>query len=161
MPVIHTQSWHPPDDPRFSDHPRASFGSKGCKAETWGAEIIDELRPAGGEPAIKKDTYDPWFGTEMEQLLKTMGFGVFEHDSAQRNRLRHDCNVVITGTASDVCVDKAVIGFFFRGYQVIIPTDCISTHGEFGQDSALYRFSKQFYATLTRSDLVEFETGHD
>ncbi len=158
MRVVHTQSWHPEDDPRYLDppHQRATFGSNGLKVNTWGAEIIDELHPIEGEPITKKDTFDPWFGTNLEQVLKDMNFGDFEYDSAQKNRLRQERNVVITGTASDVCVDKAVIGFFFRGYKIIVPTDCISAHDQFCQDSALYRFINYFDAILTTSDLIEF-----
>ncbi len=132
MRVIHTQSWHPADDPRFMEnpHPRASIGSKGCKVDTWGADIVD--------------------------VLNRLNFGTFEHGSAQRNRMRHNCNVIVTGTNSDVCVDKAVTGFFFRGYQIIVPVDCIATKNQFAQDSALYRFANHFAVTLTTSDLIEF-----
>jgi len=156
--VLHTQSWHPIDDPRYMDPPipRASFGSNGCKVDTWGADIIDELKPLTGEPVIQKDTFDPWFGTNMEETLKESGFGRFKHDSAQRNRLRHESYVVITGTASDVCVDKAVIGFFFRGYKVIIPIDCISTYDQFCQSSAIYRFVNYFDAIITTAKMIEF-----
>ncbi len=159
MRVIHTQSWHYPDDPRYwtQRHPRASIGVPCCKADTSGAEIVRELRPTKEEPAIKKDTYDPFFGTEMERVLERMNFAGFEHDSAQKNRLRHEFNIVLTGTASDVCVDKAAFGFFARGYKLIIPVDCISTKNEFGQESALYRFHSFFDAVLTTSKLIEFK----
>jgi nicotinamidase-related amidase len=53
-------------------------------------------------------------------------------------------------------VDKAVIGFFFRGYKVIVPTDCVSTHDQFGQESALFRFAEYMDASLTTADLMEF-----
>ena len=158
LKVLHTQSWHPTDDPRYMNPPvpRASFGSNGCKVGTWGADIIKELKPLKSEPVIQKDTFDPWFGTTMEQILKEKNFGQFKHDSAQRNRLRHESYVVITGTASDVCVDKAVIGFFFRGYKVIIPIDCISTYDQFCQDSAIYRFANYFDAIITKAEMIEF-----
>ena len=158
LKILHTQSWHPEDAPRYMDPPvpRASFGSNGCKVNTWGADIIKELKPLKGEPIIQKDTFDPWFGTKMEQILVSNNFGEFEHDSAQRNRLRHESYVIITGTASDVCVDKAVIGFFFRGYKVIIPIDCISTYDQFCQESAIYRFVNYFDAIITKSEMIQF-----
>ncbi len=157
MRVILTQSWYPTADSIVSEHPRVKVMGSGCEIGTWGAEIIDELKPLESESVIKKGSYDPWFGTRMEDVLRKLDFGNFEHDFSHKNRIRNDCSVIITGTISDCCVDKAVIGFFLRGYHVIIPKDCISARSEFAQDSAVYRFATQYFGTITRSDLIEFE----
>ncbi|MGI0080524.1 MAG: cysteine hydrolase family protein, partial [Nitrososphaerales archaeon] len=112
MKVIHTQSWYERDDPRFTDHAKARFYKGGCMAGTWGAELINELKPLDKEPVVRKASYDCWYGTNMELVLKAMKFGEFEPGSVHRNRERNNFNVVITGTVSNVCVEKAVIGFY-------------------------------------------------
>lgn len=154
--VIHTQSWYLKDDPRYSNHPRASIIGRGCKAETWGAETIDELKPLPGEPSIKKSSFDPWFGTNMESILKEWNFGSFEHGSVHRNRERNDTNVILTGTVSNACVEKAVIGFYLRGYEIIVPSDCVSANDQYGQEWALHQFTKWYGAKLTLSDMMQF-----
>lgn len=155
--VVHTQAWYSANDPRFSDHPKAAYPNRGCKAGTWGVRFIDELQPMEGETVIKKSGYDPWFGTDLEKALNSMGFGSFRHDSVHKNRRRNECSVIITGTASDCCVEEGVAGFYYRGYGIIIPADCVSTSRKFSQDAALYKFSKQYFAVITRSDLIEFQ----
>ena len=40
---------------------------------TWGAEIIDELRPQKGDIIIKKQRYDGFMGTNLDITLRTLG----------------------------------------------------------------------------------------
>ncbi|MEM4410649.1 MAG: isochorismatase family cysteine hydrolase [Candidatus Caldarchaeum sp.] len=156
MLILFTKSWYEPDDPRFSDHPKASAKLKGCMAGTEGAEIIEELAPQQGELVITKPSYDCWFGTKLEETLKTMGFGSFAHGSVHRNRLLNDYHVIITGVATNVCVEKAVIGFYLRGYGITIPIDCVAAMDELEQFWALHQFKEFYAAKLTLSGLIEF-----
>ena len=119
MPIIYTQSWYQKEDPRYSKNSKANPGGfGGCMAGTWGAEIIKELEPKN-EHIIRKGSYDCFFGTNLEDLLlREMKFGNFGHDSVHRNRSINDCSVIVTGTVATACVDKAVIGFYLRGYDV-------------------------------------------
>lgn len=154
--IIHTQSWYLQDDPRYSNHPRASIIGRGCKAGTWGAETIDELKPSPDEPSIKKSSFDPWFGTNMESILKEWNFGTFEHGSVHRNRERNEANVILTGTVTNVCVEKAVIGFYLRGYEIIVPWDCVSAKDQYSQEWALHQFTNLYGVKLTLSDMIKF-----
>jgi nicotinamidase-related amidase len=160
MRVIYTQSWYQKNDPRYSNHPRANPGGfPGCMAGTWGAEIIDDLKPKG-EPCIKKGSYDCFFGTNLENLLlHEMKFGNFGHDSVHRNRSINNCSVVVTGTVANACVDKAVIGFYLRGYDVIVPADCIAAKTKFEISWALRQFKKTYFAKITTSDIIRFEAS--
>jgi len=153
--VIFTKSWYDPEDPRFSNHPKAGAKYKGCKAGTWGAEIITELAPQG-EPVITKSSYDCWFGTNLEETLLNMKFGNFIHGPVHKNRLINDCSVIITGVVTNVCVEKAVVGFYLRGYDIIIPIDCVAAADPLDQVMALYQFREFYAAKLTMSDLIKF-----
>jgi len=156
MNVIHTQSWYEKDDPRFSDHPKAKFEKGGCMAGSWGAEIIDDLKPLGREPVVRKSSYDCFFGTIMDHVLDELNFGEYAPGSVHRNRERNDANAIITGTVSNVCVEKAVIGFYLRGFDVVVPVDCISAKSAYAQQWALHQFSEFYGGRITRSDLLEF-----
>lgn len=159
MTVMHTQSWYTKDDPRFSDHPKASKIHRGCLEGTWGAEIIDELKPAPGEPVIRKASYDCFFGTDFESVLSRTGFGNFKHGSVHRNRFANDCSVIVTGTVTNTCVDKAALGFYLRGYDVIVPHDCVAARDRFDQVFALHQFKHLYQARITRSGLVNMPAG--
>ncbi len=152
--IIYTQSWYEKDDPRFTSDRKARHPKGGCMAGSWGAQIIEELTPRG-EPSIKKASYDPWFKTNLEELLKQTNFGVFDSSSMHVNRKMNDCSVIVTGTTTNVCVEKAIIGFFFRGYDIIVPIDCVSAISQYDQELGLYQFKTWYWAKLTRSDMLK------
>jgi nicotinamidase-related amidase len=67
--VVHTQSVRSPDALEFT-----VFKNTVRKLEgSWGAELIDELKPAAGEPLIVKRTHDCFYQTEMDALLARFG----------------------------------------------------------------------------------------
>lgn len=107
--VIYTQDWHAPEDPEFRLWPAH------CVAGTWGAEILAELAPQPGEPVVRKTTYDPFFRTELEALLRERGV---EH-------------LVIVGTVANICVLHAAGSAALRGLHVLVPKDCVSALNEF------------------------------
>lgn len=107
--VIFTQDWHAPDDPEFRVWPPH------CVAGTWGAEIVAELAPQQGEPMVHKTTYDPFYQTDLEEILRARGI---EH-------------LVIVGTVANICVLHAAGSAALRGLKLIIPKDCVSALTEF------------------------------
>ncbi len=107
--VIYTQDWHRPDDPEFRIWPAHGV------AGTWGAEIVAELAPQPGEPTVRKTAYDPFFRTELEELLRAGGI---EH-------------LVIVGTVANICVLHAAGSAALRGLKVLVPKDCVSALTEF------------------------------
>ena len=134
VPVIYSQDWHGPDDPEFKTWPAH------CVANTWGAEIVDELKPTARDRLVKKVTYDVFFRTEMEDLLKELGVDT----------------VIVTGTVSNICVMHAVAGASLRGYRVVVPIDCISALNDYAQELAIYQMSTVYRTAITASDMVRF-----
>lgn len=137
--VIYTQDWHPPSDPEFLIWPPHSV------AGTWGAEIIAELAPQPGEPVVKKTTYDPFFQTELGDLLREKGRE----------------NLVVVGTVANICVLHAAGSAALRGLKVIVPKDCVSALNDFDlllsfrQITFLYRG-----LALRRGEGVHFTGGN-
>lgn len=154
MKVIHTQTWYDRDDPRFSNHPKAAKAGGGCMAGTWGAEFVDGLRPKRGEPVIRKASFDPFFGTDFDDVLRKMNHGTFVPGSVHRNRAMNDSSTIVVGVVSNVCVDKAVFGLYNRGYEVVVPEDCVGAKDEFDQAWALFQFKKSYKALITSSQLL-------
>ena len=72
--VIHTQSVRKPDALEFT-----LFKNVVRKVEgTWGAEFVDQLKPAAGEPVVVKYTHDCFYRTDMEALLERY-LGILQH----------------------------------------------------------------------------------
>ncbi|MGI0080564.1 MAG: isochorismatase family protein, partial [Nitrososphaerales archaeon] len=55
---------------------------------------------------------------------------------------------------SNVCVEKAIIGFYLRGFDVFVPVDCVSAKNTYAQEWALRQFVDFYRAKITRSDLI-------
>ncbi len=132
--VIFTQDWHSPDDPEFSIWPRHAV------AESWGAEIVEELAPLAGETLIRKLRYDAFYGTPLAHLLHTWGIE----------------NTVIVGTVANICVLHTAGSAALRWYRVILPRDGVSALSDFDMHAALRQVSFLYQGMITTTEGVVF-----
>ena len=140
--VVHTQSVRSPDALEFT-----VFKNTVRKLEgSWGAEIVDELKPAADEPLIVKHTHDCFYRTEMDSLLTRLGMRPGES------------RVIVTGISTRNCVQSAVMAFSVRDYHVYVPMDCTAHNDEKQVLQAFSLFTSFGYkhsVTMTRSDLIK------
>ncbi|HEU5464765.1 MAG TPA: isochorismatase family cysteine hydrolase [Candidatus Binatia bacterium] len=141
--IVHTQSVRSRDALEFT-----VFKNTVRKLEgSWGAELIDELRPAANEPLIVKHTHDCFYRTGLDAMLSEMDLPPGEG------------HVIVTGISTRNCVQSAVMGFSVRDYNVYVPMDC-TTHNDEKQIlqafSLFTSFGYKHNVTMTRSDLIEF-----
>ena len=141
--VVHTQSVRKPDALEFT-----LFKNVVRKVEgTWGAEFVDELKPAGDEPVVVKYTHDCFYRTGMEALLERLGLRAGEG------------RIIVTGIATRGCVQCAVMGFSVRDFYVYVPLDCTTQRDEKEKLQAFSLFGSfgyRYNVTVTRSDLIQF-----
>lgn len=141
--VVHTQSVRKPDALEFT-----LFKNVVRKVEgTWGAEFVDQLKPAAGEPVVVKYTHDCFYRTDMEALLERLHFRPGEG------------RVIVTGIVARGCVQCAVMGFSIRDFYVYVPVDTTTQRDQKEKLQAFSQFMSFGYrhnVTVTRSDLIEF-----
>ena len=135
VPVIFTQDWHRADDPEFSIWP--SHAQEG----TRGAQVVPGLKPLAKDYLIRKRTYDAFFATDLDLLLR------------QKN-IR---NLVISGTVSNICVLHTAGSARLRGYEITVAADAISSLTPFDQASALRQISFIYQGKRTNSQGVIFK----
>lgn len=133
--VIYTQDWHIRDDPEFK-----IWGEHAVEG-TWGAEIIEELKPVEGEITVKKPSYDAFYSTSLDHILRS----------------RDIKTLILTGLLGNVCVLCTAIGAAMRGYKLIVPVDAIFAIHEFDHVSSLRFMSAILKAELTASDRIRLE----
>jgi nicotinamidase-related amidase len=141
--VVHTQSLRKPDALEFT-----LFKNVVRKVEgTWGAQFVDQLKPAADEPVVVKYTHDCFYRTDMEALL-------------ERLRLRPaEGRIIVTGIAARGCVQCAVMGFSIRDFYVYVPVDTTTQRDQKEKLQAFSQFMSfgyRYNVTVTRSDLIEF-----
>jgi nicotinamidase-related amidase len=133
--VIYTQDWHVRDDPEFK-----IWGEHAVEG-TWGAEIVDELKPADNEVRIRKPSYDAFYSTPLDHILRS----------------RNINTLILTGLLGNVCVLCTAIGAAMRGYRLVVPVDAIFTIQEFDHVASLRFMSAILKAELTTSNTLRFE----
>ena len=132
--IIYTQDWHHEDDPEFE------VWGEHALAGSWGAEIVEELKPKEGEFIVRKPSYDAFYGTPLEHILRYRGLE----------------NLILTGVLANICVLHTAGSAAMRGYRLMVPVDCILALNEFDYALSLRQMSFIYKAKLTRSDMIEF-----
>ncbi len=78
--------------------------------DTWNTEILPKLKPRPGDDVIYKTRYSGFYGTDLDDRLKSMG-------------AKH---LIFTGCTTSVCVDSTVRDAMFRDYLCVLLADCMS-----------------------------------
>lgn len=141
----------PPDSPGalksrvlhfINQHPEAK--DKVYVYGTWGAEIIEELKPRQGDITIKKQRYDGFIGTNLDLTLRTLG-------------IRY---LIFIGTATNICVESTIRHAFFLDYFPILVSDAVSHMGPGITHQATLVNVQSTFGWVTTSDNLLHAIGH-
>jgi len=102
--VVYIKDSHELNDPEL-----AVWGKHAIK-NTWGSEIIEEIKPYHDDIVIEKNTYDGFLFTGLRDVLKSKNID----------------EVYIAGVATDICVLHTAFGAFARGFKVNVFEDLCS-----------------------------------
>jgi len=132
MLVIHTREGHRPD---LSDLPqskklrgklKAGIGDPGPMGRIlvrgeYGHDIVDELKPAPGEPVVDKPGKGAFYATDLDSMLHNRGIR----------------QLVVCGVTTEVCVNTSVREANDRGYDCLVLEDCVGSYFPAYQKAAL------------------------
>lgn len=124
LPVIYCSDAHHPSNTEFRIWPSHSL--KG----TLGAQIIPELSPQPKDFCIEKQTFNAFFKTELEQLLKSLDV----------------TTIILTGVVTDICILHTASEAFFNGYTVKIPIETTAST-TFSKKQHALEYMKNTYGT--------------
>ncbi|MGB2840980.1 MAG: isochorismatase family cysteine hydrolase [Halobacteriota archaeon] len=126
--LIFTQDWHSQDDEEFE------VWGRHCVRDTKGAEIIDELFLKEAY-AVKKQKYSAFFGTDLDAHLKEKGIR----------------RLILAGVVTNICVLHTAIDASLRGYELIVPEDCVAALSDYEQEYGLRHIKSILKGTVTSS----------
>jgi nicotinamidase-related amidase len=121
--VIHTREGHRPDLSDLPEAKRVRGRSKTCIGDPGpmgrilirgevGHDIIPELYPIPGEPVIDKPGKGAFFATDLDTILRQRGIK----------------QLIVTGVTTEVCVNTTVREANDRGYDCLVPEDCVASY---------------------------------
>ncbi|MCJ8331408.1 MAG: cysteine hydrolase [Lentisphaeria bacterium] len=117
-----------------SQSDRPAMWSKG----DYEHEIIDILAPEKNELVIDKNSSSPFNGSGIDQLLRNLGIDT----------------LIVSGMATDMCVETTSRDAADRGYNVIVVEDAVATFLEKNHDAALSGLARVFTQVWSTDDVL-------
>lgn len=130
--VIWVCDTHAPDDREFDK--RAVH----CLTGTWGAQIAPALAAPDAEERVFKRRYSGFFETDLDLRLRERGIR----------------QLIVTGVVTNICVRSTCHDAFFRGYDVIVPEECVMATSEREQASSLYDIDTHYGTVAPLSEVL-------
>lgn len=115
--------------------PLAALGH--CAEGSWDADFVPALRPQPGDFVVDKHRFSGFYGTKLESTLRCLGVDT----------------LVVTGVATNVCVECTVRDAFHRDFLVVVPREGTSSYSEPMEAGSLANF-EFMYARVAPMDEV-------
>lgn len=139
-PVIFVRAIY---DPQYLSAPmrernaRLGMEMPRCLTGSWGAQFF-EVRPEGGEPVVIKHRYSAMVNTDLRAILEQRGVR----------------SLLLTGIATDTCVESLGRDAYFLDYYVMIAADCCGAASEQDHLGALKRFARDYGQVVTSAEVI-------
>jgi biuret amidohydrolase len=78
----------------------------------YGHDIIDDLKPAAGEPVVDKPGKGAFYATDLDTILHNRGIH----------------QLIVCGVTTEVCVNTTVREANDRGYDCLVLEDCVASY---------------------------------
>ena len=123
LPVLHTREGHRPDlgclppAKKIRGRSPTTIGDPGPMGRILvrgeaGHDIIPELYPLPGEAVIDKPGKGAFYATDLHAIMQNRGIR----------------QLIVTGVTTEVCVNTTVREANDRGYDCLVPADCVGSY---------------------------------
>ena len=105
---------------------------------SWGAQIIEDLTPHETDHQVMKKAYGAFFQTPLDRMLRNMGIKT----------------LIMTGVATNFCVETTLREAVAYGYDVILASDGAATFDPEGHQATLKVVSTGFGEVMTTDEIL-------
>jgi ureidoacrylate peracid hydrolase len=114
-----------------------------CREGTWGAEFYDGISPLPSERVVIKHRYSAFINTDMNTVLKAKGIE----------------SVLVTGIATNVCVETTTRDAYMYDYYVTMVGDCAAAYDPKLHESTLENIRCHFGLVATSDEIIQTWQG--
>jgi ureidoacrylate peracid hydrolase len=140
VPVFWVRMEH---DAATRDRYTRSEGWLYCERGTWGAEFYGDLGPAAGEQVVTKTRHSAFFRTDLDARLRERGVEA----------------VVVTGTATQGCVEGTIRDANAHDYWAVVVGDCCGQPDPVSHQAALERINRVFGINAAADEVMGIWQG--
>jgi ureidoacrylate peracid hydrolase len=107
-----------------------------CAEGTWGCEFYG-VQPVAGECIVTKHRYSAFINTDLDLILRAQGIKT----------------LIMTGTATNVCVESTARDGFMMDYYIVFLDDCTGTGDRELHDATLRNIGGAFGVVCNSTDV--------
>lgn len=114
-----------------------------CREGSWGAEFYDGISPLPDERVVIKHRYSAFINTDLNTVLKAKGIQ----------------SVLVTGVATNVCVETTTRDAYMFDYYVTMVEDCAAAYEPRLHEGTLENMRRHFGLVASSGEIIETWKG--
>jgi len=114
-----------------------------CREGSWGAEFYDGISPLPDERVVIKHRYSAFINTDLNTVLKAKGIQ----------------SVLVTGVATNVCVETTTRDAYMFDYYVTMVEDCAAAYDPRLHEGTLENIRRHFGLVASSREIIESWQG--
>ena len=145
LPVIYIKTTHGEwtDSPSWIYRKSQQGALNTCREGSWGAEFYQGISPLPGERVVIKHRYSAFINTDLNTVLKAKGIE----------------SVLVTGVATNVCVETTTRDAYMFDYYVTMVEDCSAAYDSKLHETTLENIRRHFGLAASSEEIIETWKG--
>jgi ureidoacrylate peracid hydrolase len=141
LPIVYVKTAHSDwtDTPSWIYRTSQQKQLKTCREGSWGAEFYDGITPLPHERVVVKHRYSAFINTDLNTVLKA----------------RDIQSVLVTGVATNVCVETTARDAYMFDYYVTLVEDCVAGYEAALHNSTLENIRRHFGLVASSEEILK------
>lgn len=145
LTVVYVKTTHSEwtDTPSWIYRSSQKSGLNTCREGTWGAEFYEGISPLPSERVVIKHRYSAFINTDLNTVLKAKGIE----------------SVLVTGVATNVCVETTARDAYMYDYYVTMVEDCAAAYEPKLHENTLENIRRHFGLVASSREIIQAWQG--
>ena len=115
-----------------------------CERNSWSGDLYGGIKPLRGELVVEKHRYSAFVDTDLDIVLRSRGIRT----------------LIMSGVATNCCVETTARDGFMKDYYIVFLKDCTATFSEEMHNNTLKNIDLFFGQVVDSSDVLKCWRGY-